>query len=634
MNARSSSLRALLLLAASAALGSLAGCDFLDSLSGGGIETGNTQVATGGDIETGNTGSLSGRVRDESGNGLAGAEVNLSQVVLTPSGATANRVYAALTDSTGGYVFPRLPQGRYALYAPGRGETPATAIHARIRHGGGDNLLADIVARSTVRLQGRVLPSPGTSLAEVVACIPGTHLCTVPGPDSVYTFAEAPQGLYELVFLAGQAAHYLAVEILAYRPGIVHLRDVALGDSAVGARLPYGFYDSERMHRSLSVMPVDYPPGFEPAWYQGKAFASVRYYLLNDGYAGEITTVNFFDLWTLRRELSGAEVADGPDLAAPLSGFPVPIRLTAANFDFGSARADGSDLVVSDGNGRLLPHEIERWDREAAKAEIWVRLDVLPALRADRKLVLHWGRPESVPVAGGAGVFRAEDGFIGVWHLADRSPDNRVAESRGLYPGYATESKRADWMDSVRVGEAVIAGGHRLGSSGAYVHVDRKPGLDVNRSFTVSVWGRSWHAVPDHDQVLAAKMDPGGNEEWRLRILEDGTLDLEFGTDAGWAQGCVNSWQKVPKPDQWHLYTATFDNGRVRLYVDGQETPSRVKWGNIPSTVNRHEANLRIGSDGDPVLNWEGTLDDFSYYNVAKSPAWIDLLYRTQRPNP
>lgn len=617
-------------LALAATLG-LSGCFLIDDVAGGGIETGNPELVDGGGIETGNAGVVVGRVRDEDGRPVGASEVGLSEIVLTPSGVTAPKVFTVLTDSTGGYSFAGVPHGRYALYVPGRGETRMAALQTRIRHAGKESKLSDLITRDVVRIEGRVLPAQGMNLEEVVACIPGTHLCTTPGPDSVYSFAEAPQGAYELVFLAGPSVHYLAMDIQAARFGTIHLRDVALGDSVMGTRVPYGFYDALRMHRSLSVMPVEYPSGAEPAWYAGKDFGSVSYHLLNDGLVGEITALDFFDQWKFRRELTGTSVAAGADLAAPLAGFPVPIRLTSADFDFSAARPDGGDLVVSDGNGRLLPHEIERWDAAAGKAEIWVRLDTLAALRADRKLVLHWGRAEAVPVAGGAGVFRAEDGFIGVWHLADRSLDNRVLDSRGKYHGYASESLRPDWKDSVRVGEAIIAGGHRLGSSGAYVHVPQQGGLDVSGSFTVSIWGRSWHSVPDHDQVLASKMAPN-KEEWRLRILHDGTLDLEFGAAGGWAQGCVNSWNKVLRPDLWHLYTATFENGKVSLFVDGKEMASRVKQGSIPTSVNRFGSELRIGSDGDLTKNWEGTLDDFSYYSTAKSPIWVDMLFRTQRP--
>lgn len=619
------------LLTASAS--ALSGC-FL--VAGGGIETGNTQVVDGGGIETGNAGVIAGRVKDASGEPVAGAEVGLTEVVLSHDGVAHSHVHTAITGADGSYSFTKVPFGRYTLFAPGRGETPLAGLMTRIRHneGGGietgNTQLADLLVRHTVRMQGRVLPAPGTRIEEVVACIPGTYHCTNPGPDSVYTFSEAPQGAYELVFMAGPAVHYVSLELQAARLGTIQMQDVALGDSGVGPRVPYRFYAMERLHRSLSVMPVEYPAGMEPAWYAGKDFSSVKYHLLNDGSGAEITSVAFFDLWSMRKELVGVDVAGGPDLAAPLAGFPVPIRLTRDNFDFDKARHDGSDLIVSDGNGLLLPHEIERWDAEAGKAVIWVRLDALAALRADRKLVLHWGRPESVPVAGGAGVFRAEDGFLGVWHLSDRSADNRVMDSRGKFDGFMTDSDRADWADSIRSGDAVVAGGHRFSNSGSYVQIDHRPGLEVSNAFTVSIWARSWNPEPGHDQVLAAKME-NGKEEWRLRILHDGTLDLEFGTQEGWASGCVNTFGKVPKQDQWHLYTATFNRGQVKLYVDGVEMPSRVKQGGIPNAVQRHGAMIRIGADGNDNLQWNGSVDEFSYYNVAKSPAWIDMLYKTQR---
>ncbi|HLP43053.1 MAG TPA: DUF2341 domain-containing protein, partial [Fibrobacteria bacterium] len=488
----------------------------------------------------------------------------------------------------------------------------------------------DLIVDGMIKLEGRVLPGPGMRVENLVACIPGAQVCVVPGADSVYTFPAAPQGAYEIVFLGGGAAHYLAMEVSARQLGTLHVRDVALGDSVPGARVPYVFYNTDRLDRSLSVMPVEYPAGLEPAWYAGKDFSSVSYLLLNDGHEGEVTAFSYFGQWRHSREIPSSHFT-APSLATRLGGFPVLIRLRAPEFDFTQARSDGGDVIVSDGTGRLLPHEIERWDAAAGKAEIWVRLDSLPLLPAGRNLVLHWGRDEAVPLTGGAEVFRAENGFIGVWHLADRTPDNRVLDSRGRFHGLLTEGWRTELADSVRAGEAVIAGGHRPGFTGGHVHMDHQTGLDVTSAFTLSLWARLWPSDHDHDQVLAAKMGPN-KHEWRFRVLEDGTLDLEFGGQGGKPVGNVTSVSPVQRTETWRLYSATFDNGTVRLFLDGEEVPARVRYGNIPTSVLPQAAELRLGSDGNPMKNWIGSLDDFSYYSVPKSPDWIRTLYRTQKP--
>jgi hypothetical protein len=613
-----------------AVLAGLGGC-YLDRLTGGGIETGNPQVVDGGGIETGNAGVVAGRIVDGSGAPVRHSPVTLSEVVLTPGGIASPRMYSVLTDSTGAYAFHDIPWGRFALYAPGRGETRMAALHSRIRHGSEQALLADLATSSVVRIQGRVIPAPGRGLGGILACIPGTHQCVAPGPDSVYTIGEAPQGTYELVFLDGGSAHYLGMEIKAGGFGTIHLRDVALGDSVPGSRVPYAFYDAEGIHGSRSVMPVEYPVGAEPSWYADKDFGSVGYTLLNDGRLDKVVAMDYLDQWPKRKEIAGEALAGGPDLAAPLAGFPVPVRLAAPDFDFGQALPDGRDLVVSDGKGRLLPHEIERWDAAAGKAEIWVRLDTLAARRDDRKIVLHWGRPEAFPMAGGAGVFRAENGFLGVWHLADRTGDNRVLDSRGRFHGFATPSMRPEWMDSVRAGEAVIAGGHRPGMSGTYIHVPHQPGLDEGTAFTISVWARSMHPMPRGEQTIASKSGPG-EHEWRFRILHDGTLDLDFGNADGWPQGSFNTFAKVPNPEQWHHYAATFENGLIHMYIDGRRVDSWLKQGSVPNAVNRHGADLRIGGDGEPTRNWEGSLDEATYYHVAKPAEWIAMLFHSQRP--
>jgi hypothetical protein len=137
--------------------------------------------------------------------------------------------------------------------------------------------------------------------------------------------------------------------------------------------------------------------------------------------------------------------------------------------------------------------------------------------------------------------------------------------------------------------------------------------------------------MPRGEQTIASKSGPG-KHEWRFRILQDGTLDLDFGNADGWPQGSFNTFTRVPNPDQWHHYAATFENGLIQMYIDGKRVDSWLKQGSVPDAVNRNGADLRIGGDGEPMRNWEGSVDEASYYNVAKSAEWIAMLYRTQRP--
>jgi hypothetical protein len=589
------------------------------------------QVAGGG-IETGNTGSLTGRVLTDAGRPMANADLILAEVKLTQDGPVSLRERAAATDDSGRYHFDSLPEGRYAVYAPGRGDDRISALLTRIHKPGGDMGVPDLTARSTVTLVGRILPVPGQDVRGSMACIPGVALCARPGPDSVYRIAGAPRGSYEAVVFSGRTVQYVALDVRASSGDTAFLRDIALGDSTDGGRIPYSFYPSE-LDRSFSGLPVAYPENAQPAWYAAKAFDSVRYFILNDGNTPqEALPQDYLAQWRYSSALQGAFVADVPDLPAPLPGFAVPIRLNAPRFDFANAAADGSDLAVSDGKGRLLPIEIESWDAAAGRAVVWARLDSLPAKKGDRNLILHWGRLQPLPLSHGSGVFRSDNGYVGVWHLGERGGGFKALDARGVFTGFLMGIGDRD-PALVRSGEGVLGGGYALDTSAGYVNVRQQPSLDVSQAFTLSLWGRALQASPGKEQVLVSKWEPNARE-WHFSVLPNGNLELEFGDPMGQIQGNVNGNVPVTPMDAWHHYAATFNRGTIHLYLDGQEIPFHVADGSIPKEVHRFQADIHIGSDQDPRISWKGNLDEFEYLSEAKSPEWIATLYATQKPAP
>lgn len=607
-----------------AALLAVWGCDLL-----------GTKVAGGG-IETGNTGSLTGRVLTDAGRPVSGAEIIVAEVKLTAAGPVSLSEHVVATDDSGRYRVDSLPEGRFAVYAPGKGDGRISALLTRIHKPAGDLGLPDLTARVTVTLVGRILPAPEQDVRNAMVCIPGVATCARPGADSVYRFEAAPLGSYEAVIISKRAVQYVALDVRPSNSGAAggndtaYIRDIALGESAENGRLPYSFYKSD-LDLSFTGLPVAYPYNAMPAWYAGKALDSVRYFILNDGNRPqEARPQDYLAQWSYSSALQGGFVADAPDLPRALAGFPVPIRLSAPRFDFSKASGDGSDFAVSDGKGNLLPIEIERWDAPAGQAVVWVRLDSLAARRSDRALVLHWGRAVPLPLSLGSGVFRSDNGFVGVWHLGERGPGAKVLDARGVFHGFL-QSLGTAYPEEVRGKPGVVGTGYAFDSTTGYVNVRQQPSLDVSRAFTISLWGRLPRPNPGREQVLISKWEPNARE-WHFSVLENGNLELEFGDPMGQIQGNVQSTLPVTGLDGWHHYAATFDRGTIHLYVDGKEVPNARASGSIPNQVHRFEADIHIGSDQDPDISWKGDLDEVQYLSEAKPADWISSLYETQKP--
>lgn len=587
----------------------------------------------GGGTETGNAGAVSGRILDSDGHGLASALVDLEEVKTRSDGSEPGSRHATRTDGEGRYRFDSVQAGKYALYAPASDGFAQAAILTRLEKRDSLLSLPDAVSRRTVTLTGRVLPPVAGDSAGAQVCVPGMRACVSPGADGVWRIQQAPRGAYEILFLTGTSAHYLAVQVGAEADTAVYVRDVFLIDSAGPSRIPYRFYDLPQP-LSFSMVPQTYPAGQEPAWYAGKSFADVKYFLLTDSGTGSVWNPDYLAGWKYARTLDGDSLYTGADLAQPLSGFPVPIRLTAANFDFSQARPDGGDLAFSDAAGHLLPFETERWDAAGKRAEIWVRVDTLAAANSERMLRMHWGNPAAPYRSDATQVFLAADGVLDAWHFNEEPSIAFVPDARGLFAGVVAGPPSAGGYPSLRTPEGVVGPALALGKSGDYVHVPWRAALDVSTAFTVSIWARLDQPDNGRKQLLASKWQTA-RREWHLDIYSDRTFEIEFGDAAGNIQGNWRSTAPVPSPGAWHQYAAVYDKGAVTLYLDGLEAAGALASGSIPAAVNQFNADVNIGSNSiDTTLNLQGNLDECRIYSTAKSGDWMNMDYRTQKTRP
>ena len=82
----------------------------------------------------------------------------------------------------------------------------------------------------------------------------------------------------------------------------------------------------------------------------------------------------------------------------------------------------------------------------------------------------------------------------------------------------------------------------------------------------------------------------------------------------------------------WSHVAATFSNGTVKLYVNGQlEMVDRY---DVPWKSDDHPVGIGNQSQfPDRGRQWDGVLDEARVMNVAKDSHWIKLDYESQREN-
>ncbi len=91
--------------------------------------------------------------------------------------------------------------------------------------------------------------------------------------------------------------------------------------------------------------------------------------------------------WTMRKKITIDTGTTGEAIADPIGTSPVLIRL--ADFDFGAAKDDGSDIrMIADDDKTPLAFHIEKYDSLLGEAFVWVKVPDLKPARADHALAL------------------------------------------------------------------------------------------------------------------------------------------------------------------------------------------------------------------------------------------------------
>lgn len=335
------------------------------------------------------------------------------------------------------------------------------------------------------------------------------------------------------------------------------------------------------------------------------------------------TTLVPFDGWLFSRPVYLNTTAAGADIAEDLYGFPVLVRLNAANFAFDETRSDGSDLrfIKPDADSTTLPFEIERWDMNARLAEIWVSVDTVRGTNDDQSFIMLWGNPETAPAVPSRPVFDAADGFGGVWHLSGTGE----AQARDATPNGFHGIPANVASDEGIIGEAGIF----TGDEKSYIAVPNTASgalnYPENGRYTVSVWVNSDSVA--YNRVIIGK----GDVQYYLRIHNDNWHFAEYHDLPSTA------WDFTAFPysfGEWvHLCGVRNDTSHY-LYVDGVCVDSVKKrmGGDEPRNESFDvEIGRRLLPDRSDGLYFSGSIDEVRISGVARSGDWIKLCYMNQR---
>jgi hypothetical protein len=339
--------------------------------------------------------------------------------------------------------------------------------------------------------------------------------------------------------------------------------------------------------------------------------------------------------WQYARRLFLNTTASGANVSGDVYDFPVLVRLTAGNFTFAQAKADGRDLWFTKADGTPLPYEIERYDAGLHRAEIWVKADTVYGNDSSHFITMYWGNPAAASESNEGAVFDTGVGFQGIWHLGETDTlAHDATGNRYNGTGHFTSSV-AGMIGNAQQFNGVSSFLQMKGTAQSRLN------FPMNGRYTVSAW--IYHdTLADSVTYLIA-----GKGELQYFMKTFGLAQSTSQHDHHWEfteYHGNDTWQAATMTPAvaktWTHLVGIRDGSNQYLYVNGVLVMAGYRTFGTGQTIIPRDTSddFSIGAFLRPVIAWDqgyayfnGAIDEVEVSSIPRSADWIKLSYMNQK---
>lgn len=301
--------------------------------------------------------------------------------------------------------------------------------------------------------------------------------------------------------------------------------------------------------------------------------------------------------WQFRKQINLNTSPTGADLKAPVTDFPLLVRLHTGNFSFADAKEDGSDLrFVAADEKTVLKHHVELWDPVNELALVWVRVPVIQPASATEHIWLYSGNEKATSAVDAKGTYDTTNSLVLHFNGTDIADAGSHAQ-----PVIATGTNAQ--------AQGPIDGAVTFNGT-AQIKAAASPTLRVTAQggATFSAWVR-----------IAAPQGPAA-----LFTQQDGTNSFTVGIAGTRVVARANATQVQSSKDlvagTWHHVAATLGGGKLTVFLDGSPV------GEVAATAVDMAGEAVIGSA------FVGDLDEVQVAATARSADAIRAAWAGQGP--
>jgi biopolymer transport protein ExbB len=306
--------------------------------------------------------------------------------------------------------------------------------------------------------------------------------------------------------------------------------------------------------------------------------------------------------WTMRKRVTIDTSAAGVPIGEPIGKAAVLVRLYDGNFQFMSAKDDGSDVrFVASDDKTLLPYHVERYDPVMYEAFVWVQL---PEVKASGQTMfwLYYGNPAATRADDPKGTYDAETALV--YHFSENGGSPSDSSAGG---------NRAENAGTTVPG-SLIGGGIRLsGKSGITVPASTSLQWSDSGALTWSAW------------IKPTSFREKGVIFRRIEADRSFVIGESNGVPFVEVNGQRSPEGKPMAANAWRHLAVVAEGQKVTLYLDGEN------YGVLNAALPALNSPLMIGDkDGESI---SGELDELQISKVARTSGFLKLAAVSQSTN-
>jgi biopolymer transport protein ExbB len=308
--------------------------------------------------------------------------------------------------------------------------------------------------------------------------------------------------------------------------------------------------------------------------------------------------------WSYRKKITLNTGAIGAATKEAVAPALIAVRLSTGNFPFLDAKPDGSDLRFIAGDDRTpLRFHIERFDAVNELAVVWVQVPRVSGGTTGESIWMYYGNQRAVSAEDARGSFDTPQ--LLALRLSETAGSPRDATA---YGHHASQSDARLGVNGPLAGAAAFDGKARI-------LIPAAPSLraPAKEGATLTAWVRIAEAAG-----AATVVSFGEGGRGLSLALQDGRPLARLAVAAKPAEAAAAA---ALASGSWTHLAAVLGNGRLTLYVNGQEAAATA------AAATELAGEVVIGA------GLRGEIDEVTLAAVARSADAIRLAYASQGPN-